>query len=97
MKRQHSQETPAMRRQALVALGLALISQSVLATPGQSQLSTLQTWLLAAGGIIITIACMYVGLQMTFRKTPFHELSHVLLGGIIFGCAPMLASMLISG
>lgn len=97
MKQPNSKNTPTPRRHALFALGLALISQSVLATPGQSQLSTVQAWLLAVGGTLITIAVMYVGLKMAFQKTPFHELSHVLIGGIIFGCAPMLAALFISG
>lgn len=97
MKHQYVQKIPALRSQAFIALGLALISQSALATPGQSQLSTLQTWLLAAGATIITIALMYCGLQMSFKKTPFHELSHVFFGGILFGIAPMVGAMLISG
>ncbi|MFT3960907.1 TrbC/VirB2 family protein [Propionivibrio sp.] len=97
MEQQHSQKTPALRRQALFTLGLAFISQSVLATPGQSQLSTVQGWLQVLGGTIITIAVMYVSLKMAFQKTPFHELSHVLAGGVLFGCASLVGSMLISG
>ena len=97
MKYQHSQKTSALRPQALIALGLALISQSALATPGQSQLSTLQTWMLVGGATVMTIALMYVGVQMAFKKTPFHELSHVFFGGILFGSAPMIGAMLISG
>lgn len=95
MKQQHFQQ--ASRPQALIALGLALISQSALATPGQSQLSTLQTWMLVCGATVITIALMYCGGKMAFQKTPFHEISHVFFGGILFGCAPVIAAMLISG
>lgn len=81
----------------LFALGLALVSQAALATPGQSQLSTLQTWLLAIGGIVITLALMYAGLEMAWKKKPFSEISHVFFGGILFGAAPMIAAMIISG
>jgi 1,4-dihydroxy-2-naphthoate octaprenyltransferase len=97
MKHQHVQKTSALRPQVFIALGLALISQSALATPGQSQLSTLQTWLLAGGATVITLALMYCGLQMAAKKTPFHEISHVFFGGILFGIAPIVTAMLISG
>ena len=96
MEHQQSHKTPATGR-ALFALGLALISQAALATPGQTQLSTLQTWLLAIGVTVITIALMYCGLQMAFKKAQFQDISHVFFGGILFGSAPMIAAMLISG
>lgn len=84
-------------RQAILTLGLMLISQAALAAPGVSQLSTLQTWMVAGGGIIVTLALMYVGLRMAWQKTPFHEVSHVFWGGILFGAAPMVGAMLIGG
>lgn len=84
-------------RQAIFTLGLMLASQAAMATPGASQLSTLQTWMIAAGGLIVTLALMYVGLKMAFQKMPFHEVSHVFWGGILFGAAPMVGAMLVAG
>lgn len=97
MKQPHHNKKPLLAPQTLIALSLALISQSAFATPGQSQLSTLQLWLTVIGATVITLALMYVALQMAWKKTPFHENSHVFWAGILFGSAPMIVAMLISG
>lgn len=83
-------------RLVAIAIGLAFC-QSALATPGQSQLATVQTWIYALSAIIVTIAIMVVGFKMAFQKIPFHECSHILWGGIAIGAAPTIAALLISG
>lgn len=90
MKQKHTHQT-------ILALGLMFISRAAFAVPGASQLSTVQTWMIAIGAIIVTLALMYVALKMTFQKMPFHEVSHVFWGGILFGAAPMIGGMLIAG
>ncbi len=87
---------PNALRTVAVAVCLAL-SQSALASPGQSQLATIQGWLYALSAVIVTIAIMVVGYKMAFQKMPFHECSHILWGGIAIGSAPTIAALLVAG
>lgn len=88
-----------MQRTSQVQLGflLALISNSALATPGQAQLSTLQMWLTIAGAIIVTISIMFAAFKMMVQRTPWADISHVFMGGVLFGIAPIVGAMLIQG
>lgn len=97
MKQGTKQNPPTLQlRLAALSIGLAL-SQSALATPGQTQLSVVQGWMLAIGGFIVTIAVMVVGFKMMYQKIPFHECSHVLWGGILVGSATAIGGTLIAG
>lgn len=98
MKKPNSNKYPPKNWKSTFALFLiSIISQSAFATPGQNQLSTLQMWMQIAGAGLITIAIMVVGYRMWFEKVPLRECSHVLIGGIMFGSASIIGSMLISG
>lgn len=79
----------------MAAFGLAILSQSALAVPGQTQLTTFQAWALVLGGIIITLALMYAAVGMMWQKKPFSEISHVFIGGVIFGSAPIIGAVLV--
>lgn len=81
-------------RLTALAIGLAFC-QSALATPGQTQLSTIQGWLYALSAVIVTIAIMVFCFKLLFQKTPFHECSHILWGGIGIGAAPTIAALFI--
>jgi type IV secretion system protein VirB2 len=84
-------------RRVLLAFALAILSQSALAVPGQTALNTVSQWLLTLGVIVLTIAIMWAAFGMMFQKKHFAEISHVFLGGIMFGSASTLAGLALMG
>jgi type IV secretion system protein VirB2 len=77
------------------ALGLAT---AVLSLPAHAQftkattaLTTLQTWLFGLGITIATMAILFVGYRMMFKRESFGDHAHVFWGGLIAAMAPTLA------
>lgn len=94
MKKQVQQ---SRTRQATAFVICLALCQSAFAVPGMTALTTVQTALVAAGAVIMTIAVMMVGFKMAFQKVPFHECSHLLWGGILVGGASAIAGVLMAG
>jgi type IV secretion system protein VirB2 len=75
---------------------------AVLVSPAYAQLSqvntlltTIQTTLLGAGGVVCSISIIWAGFKMMFQHARFGDIANVFIGGLFVGCATVIAAMLI--
>ncbi|MDS0858627.1 TrbC/VirB2 family protein [Burkholderia pseudomultivorans] len=82
---------------------IALAASSLMFTmPAWAQLSqvntllnTIQTTLLGVGGVICSISIIWAGFRMMFQHARFGDIANVFIGGLLVGCATVIAGMLI--
>ena len=65
-------------------------------TAGASTLSAIATWMKYIGITVLTIAFMWCGGKMWFSGVQIRELAGPMLGGVIFGAAPLIVSLLMT-
>lgn len=58
-------------------------------------LTTMQFWILAISGSLITIALMFVGIRMAFQAAQWKDVAPVFWGACIVGSAAGVATMLV--
>jgi|SRR5699024_8176866 len=83
------------RKQALTFLALSFIASPAFAQleRGTSMLESVSTWLLSIGGIVFTIAMMFVGYQMMFRAAQWKEVAPIFWGGVLVAGASGIAAL----
>lgn len=57
--------------------------------------TTLNGWLIGAGGLVLTIALSVAGYKVMWGGQTIREVSPIMLGAIIIGGGPMIAGMLL--
>lgn len=83
---------------AFAALIISLVlCEPAFATPGQTALTNIQTWLTGIGLTVITIAVMVAGFKVLFQHARLSEVSNILIGGIMIGSASLIAGMVMAG
>lgn len=89
--------TTARVRDAALLAAVMVISSPAFAQleKAKSTLNTLQTWILSLGGVIVTIALMFVGFRMTFQAAQWKDVAPVFWGGVLVGSASGIATMII--
>lgn len=97
----------ARNRTSLVAYAFSayLMSTAVMAgSVGGGGLSVVKTFLdnigtilNAASIVVVTIAIIFAGYQISFNNKRISEVAPVLIGGVLIGGAGQIASMLIAG
>jgi type IV secretion system protein VirB2 len=82
-----------------VTWGLAFTSGSLFSFPANAQftkattaLTTLQSWLFGLGITVATLAILFVGYRMMFKRESFADHSHVFWGGLVAAMAPTIAA-----
>lgn len=65
-------------------------------TAGSGTLSTIISWLQGIGVLVITIAIIWAAFRIAFQGARINDVAPIFIGGILFGSAPLIASMVIS-
>ena len=61
----------------------------------EGKLKPVQDALQAVGGVVVTIALIYVGMKMVFQAAEWKDVAPVFWGGILIGGASVLAAAFI--
>jgi type IV secretion system protein VirB2 len=61
----------------------------------KGKLSTIQTALTAVGGVVVTIALIYVGMKMVFQAAEWKDVAPVFWGAVLIGGASIIGGALI--
>ena len=90
-------------RAANVGTRLALSLMLLAASPAFAQISkvntvmsNVQTVLVGVAVTVFTLALMWAGFKMAFQHAKWSEISNIVIGGILVGCASGIAAWLIN-
>lgn len=75
----------------LLAHSSVFAQEFAAATTALNRISSIMTGL---GGVIVTIAFMYVGFKMVFHAAEWKDVAPVFWGGVLIGGAPLVAGLL---
>jgi type IV secretion system protein VirB2 len=66
-----------------------------ISSTAQNLLSSVNTWMLGIGGVIVTCALMFVGFRMVFQAAEWKDVAPVFWGGVLIGSAAAVGPQLI--